>query len=120
MNCGWARLPTVAATTMDTGTVTSAITASSGEIQNIMTEHADDGQQRGDDLAQRLLQGLRDVVGVVGGPAQHLAPLLLVEVAQRQPGQLRLDLLAQPEHGALHDPRGQPALEQQRTPTPAT
>ena len=36
MNCGWARLPIRAATTMDTGTVTSAITASSGEIQNIM------------------------------------------------------------------------------------
>ena len=59
-------------------------------------QHADDGQQRGDELAQRLLQRLRDVVGVVGGPAEHLAARLLVEVAQRQPGQLRLDLLAQP------------------------
>ena len=36
MNCGWARLPILAATSTDTGTVTSAITASSGEIQNIM------------------------------------------------------------------------------------
>ena len=43
-------------------------------------------------LAHRLLQRLGDVVGVVGGPAEHLAALLLVEVAQRQPGQLRLDL----------------------------
>ena len=35
-----------------------------------------------------------------------------VEVAQRQPGQLGLHLLAQPEHRALHDRGGDPALEQ--------
>ena len=37
MNCGCARLPISAVTNTDSGTVTSAITASSGEIQNIMT-----------------------------------------------------------------------------------
>ena len=35
-NCGWARLPIRATSETDTGTVTSAISASSGEIQNIM------------------------------------------------------------------------------------
>ena len=36
MNCGWARLPIRATTSTDTGTVTSAISASSGEMTNIM------------------------------------------------------------------------------------
>ena len=35
-NCGWARLPILVVTSTDTGTVTSAISASSGEIQNII------------------------------------------------------------------------------------
>ncbi len=35
-NCGWASLPTRVGTTTDTGTVTSAIRASSQEIQNII------------------------------------------------------------------------------------
>ena len=93
MNCGCACLPIrIAATTIDSGTVTSAITASSGEIQNIIDQHADDGQQRREQLAHRLLQRLRDVVDVVGDPGQQLAARLPVEVDQRQPGQLRLDL----------------------------
>jgi hypothetical protein len=74
-------------------------------------QHADDGQQRGDQLGERLLQRLGDVVGVVRGPAQHLAARLLVEVGQRQPGQLALDVLAQPLHGALHDGGGEPGLQ---------
>ncbi|CAM5670731.1 hypothetical protein SCALM49S_08556 [Streptomyces californicus] len=36
-NCGCDRLPTCVATTTDSGTVTSATSASSGEIQNIIT-----------------------------------------------------------------------------------
>jgi hypothetical protein len=36
MNCGCARLPTLVATTTEAGTETSAIRASSGEIQNII------------------------------------------------------------------------------------
>lgn len=36
MKLGWARFPTLPATTADSGTVTSAISASSGEIRNIM------------------------------------------------------------------------------------
>ncbi len=35
-NCGWARLPIRLTATTETGTVTSAISASSGEIQSIM------------------------------------------------------------------------------------
>ena len=91
-NCGWARLPIRATTSTESGTVTSAISASSGEIQNMHGQHADDGEQRDHDLAHRLLQRLRQVVDVVGDPAEHLAVRLAVEVAQRQPGQLGLDL----------------------------
>lgn len=36
-NCGCERLPTLVATTTESGTVTSATSASSGETQNIMT-----------------------------------------------------------------------------------
>src|SRR5918997_1934279 len=36
-NCGCDRLPTIVVTQIDTGTVTTAISASSGEIQNITT-----------------------------------------------------------------------------------
>jgi hypothetical protein len=79
-------------------------------------EHPDDHQQRRDQLGERLLQSLRDVVGVVGGPAQHLAARLLVEVRQRQPGQLRLDVLPQPVDGLLHHDRGEPALEDAEQP----
>ena len=68
------------------GTVTSATSASSGEIENIIDHHADHGQQRGEQLAHRLLQGLADVVDVVGDPAEQLAARLPVEVAQRQRG----------------------------------
>ncbi len=35
--CGWERLPTRVATTKESGTVTSATRASSGDIQNIIT-----------------------------------------------------------------------------------
>ena len=40
----------------------------------------------------RLLEALRDVVDVVGDAAEHLAALLAVEVRQRQPVQLVLDV----------------------------
>ena len=56
MNCGCARLAILRMATPETGTVTSAISASSGEIDEHQRQHADDGQQRGEQLAQRLLQ----------------------------------------------------------------
>ena len=67
-------------------------------------QHADDGQQRVDELAHRLLERLPDVVDVVRRPAQHLTALLLVEVRQRQPRQLRLHVLAHPEDGPVDRP----------------
>ena len=42
----------------DSGTVTMATSASSGEIQIIIDQHADERQRLGDQLAQRLLQAL--------------------------------------------------------------
>ena len=111
-NCGCARLPILVADEHRDRHGDQRDQRQQRRDQNIIDEHADDGQHRGDQLAQRLLQGLGDVVDVVGDPAEHLAARLLVEVAQRQPGQLRLDLLAQPEHRALHDRGGEPALEQ--------
>ena len=44
----------------------------------------DEQQDRREHLAQRLLQALGDVVDVVGDPAQQVAALLLVDVAERQ------------------------------------
>ena len=58
------------------------------------------------------MQRLGQVVDVVGDPAEDLATRLPVEVAQRQPGQLGLDLLAQPENHALNDRRRHPPLQQ--------
>ena len=60
-------------------------------------------QRRREQLAQRLLQALREVVDVVGDPAQHVAARLAVDVAQRHPVELVLDVGAQPEHRPLHD-----------------
>ena len=83
------RRRSTASTQIDTGTVVSATSASSGEIVNIMIAHADEQQHRREHLAQRLLQALRDVVDVVGDPAQQVAARLLVDVAERQ----RVDLV---------------------------
>ena len=66
--------------------------------------HRDTEQQqdRGEHLAERLLQALRDVVDVVGDPAQQVAPGLLVDVAERE----RVDLVfgrPQPVHEVLDE-----------------
>ena len=45
-----------------------------------MIEHADDREQRGDELREALLQRLRDVVDVVRHAAQHVAAGVVVEV----------------------------------------
>ena len=74
-------------------------------------QDAEDRQQRDEQLAHGLLQGLGDVVDVVGDAGEHLAALLAVEVAQRQPVELVLDLAAQHEHGALDDAVEQVALD---------
>ena len=88
------RLAIIAVIHMEIGMVTSAMSASDHEIAEHHGDHGDDGEQRGEQLAERLLQALLDVVDVVGDPAEQLAARLAVEVGQRQPVELGLDLLA--------------------------
>ena len=64
---------------------------------------ADEQQDRGEHLADRLLQALREVVEVVGDAAQQVAASLAVDVAEREHVELGLGLLPQAEHQALHD-----------------
>ena len=111
MNMPWLRFITWPVTTIVIGTVTRATSASCHEIENISTTHEHHRQQRGEQLAHRLLQGLADVVDVVGDPAEQLAARLLVEVAQRQRVDLVLDVGAHPHDGALDDVVEQVALE---------
>ena len=80
-NCGCDRLAICAVTSIDSGTVTSAISASSGEITNIITSTPITVSSEVEQLAQRLLQGLRDVVDVVGDPAEQLAARLASKYA---------------------------------------
>ena len=51
-----------------------------------MHDDADDGEHRRQQLAQRLLEALGEVVDVVGDPAEEVAALLAVDVAERQRG----------------------------------
>ena len=74
-------------------------------------QHRDHGHQRGHQLAHRLLEGLADVVDVVGDPAQQLAARRPVEVAERQPVDLVLDVLAHPVDGVLDDAVEHAALQ---------
>ncbi len=54
-------------------------------------------------MAERLLQALRDVVDVVGHPAQQITAGLRVDVAEGQAAELVLDVGPQAVHGSLHD-----------------
>ena len=101
---------------IDTGIVTSATSDRSGEIVIIMISTPTSVSDRREQLAQRLLQALREVVDVVGDPAQHVAARLAVDVAQRHPAELVLDVRTQPEHRALHDPGEQVRLQVLRAP----
>ena len=96
---------------IDSGIVTSATSESSGEIVIIMISDADERERRREQLAQRLLEALGEVVDVVRDPAQHVAARLAVDVPQRHPVELVLDVGAQAEHRPLHDARraGTPA-----------
>ena len=64
-------------------------------------EHADDRQRRCEQLAESLLQGRRDVVDVVGDPAQQVTVRMAVKVLQGETPELRLDITAHTEHGSL-------------------
>ena len=70
----------------ETGIVTSATSDSSGEIVIIMIRTPTSVSDRREQLAQRLLQALREVVDVVRDPAEHVAARLAVDVAQRHAG----------------------------------
>ena len=82
---------------------TSAIDRQQRRDREHHDRHADEGEERREDLADRLLQALGEVVDVVGDPAQQVAAGLAVDVAERQPVELVLDRFAQRVHRALHD-----------------
>ena len=66
-------------------------------------QDADDRAQRGDELGERLLERVRDVVDVVGDAAQRVAAGMRVEVAQGQARQLGVDIAAHPVDRPLGD-----------------
>ena len=66
--------------------------------------HADDGDQRVEGLRDRLLEGLGDVVDVVGDAGEHVAARALIDVGDRDARELVLHLGAQALGGALHHP----------------
>ena len=70
----------------DIGTVRARRAPAAARSMNIMISDADQREHRREHLAQRLLQALRDVVDVVGDPAQQVAARLAVDVAERQRG----------------------------------
>ena len=100
-----------AVTSIETGTDTSATSASSGEIQNIIASTATTVSTEVSSWLIVCCRDWLDVVDVVGDPAQQLAARLLVEVAQRQPVDLVLDVGAHPPHRRLHDVVEQVARE---------
>ena len=110
-NCFCERFAMAMVTTTESGTVSSEIVASSQLIQNIMREHADDGEERRDDLREALLQRVGDVVDVVGHAREDVAARVAVEVAQRQARELLVDLVAQPVDDALRHAHGEVLLE---------
>ena len=78
------RAATTRVSTSENGITTSDTQASSGEIDSIMIDDADDREDRLEHVAERLLEALRHVVDVVGDPAQQIAAGLPVDVRQRE------------------------------------
>ena len=66
--------------------VTTATSASSGEMMNIITTVPISMNVVGEHLAERLLQALGQVVDVVGDPAEQVAPGGAVDVATAASG----------------------------------
>ena len=91
--------------TMEIGTVTRAITARSGLIQNIIASTPMRVSIGRDDLAERLLQRLLDVVDVVRHPAEDVAARMAVEIPERQTGELQIDISAQGDRSSGPPPR---------------
>ena len=105
-------------TSSETGTLTSATSASSGEIHSIIASTATTVISEVSSWLIVCCRVVDDVVDVVGDAAEQLAARRAVEVAERQPVDLVLDVLAHPAHGALHDAvedvAGQPARAARR------
>ncbi len=97
-------------TNSDNGTVSNVITRQQRRDGHHHRQHGHHGQHRREQLADRHRQRRLDVVDVVGDPAQQLTALAAVEVGQRQPVHLVLDVGAQRDHGALHGDVEQPGL----------
>ena len=104
-------------TTSDSGTASSEIDREDRADREHHDQHADDGQQRRDQLGQALLERLADVVDVVGDAAQQVAARVAVEVAQRQPAELLVDVAAQPVDGPLGDAGHDVGLHPARRPS---
>ena len=102
--------------TIESGMVTTVINASNGEIVIIMISTPNDRERRREQHAERLLQALGDVVDVVGDPAQQVASRLAVDVHERQPVELVLDVAAEPVHRPLHHSGEHAVLEQRQHP----
>ena len=119
MKCGLDRLAIRAVATTASGTVTSAMSDSSGEIHEHHHQDRDHHQHRVEQLRDGLLQRLRQIVEVVGDAAEQSPRAGRVVVAQRQPVDLRPRPGAQLPHGhrALHDVQQvQPASHTATTP----
>ena len=106
----------VRVTHSDSGTVSTVISRQQRRDRQHHHQHGHHGQHRRQQLADRHRQRRLDVVDVVGDPAEHLAALSRIEVGQRQPVHLVLDIGAQRNHRALHGDVQQPCLhpDQQR------
>ena len=74
-------------------------------------QHAHHREDRGQGAGQGLLEGVGDVVDVVGQATEQLTALDGVEVAQRQAVDLVLHLGAQPVEGLDRDAVDEPALK---------
>jgi hypothetical protein len=73
-------------------------------------QHTEDREHRPHDLREALLERRGDVVDVIRHLRDHVAARRVVEEAQREPPELAIDVLAQPEHRPLRDPRHQVLL----------
>ena len=100
-------------TTSEAGTASSETTASSGLIVSIMIRTPTIVSSDVISWVRLCWSDCADVVDVVRDPAQQVAARMAVEVAQRQPAELRVDVAAQsvdrPLGDAGHDVALQPA-----------
>ena len=88
----------------DSGRLTSATRASERRDDEHHDDRPDEHEGVGQQLADGLLKALGQVVDVVGDPAEQVASRRAVDVTERHPVELVLDIGAQPAHRALDHP----------------